>query len=177
MLPSSPGATLQQQIAFWQSIANWLIANPDALRPALHRDFLPILDHLRRAPDTPGNTAMRQFWMGLAIAVGFSEPGMRAELQQTRRMARGNRFVGCGWVRCPMYDQECVGETFRCGGCQRKMYCALMCQKRLGRVVRALAAPCLADEGRLCAGIGKKAAIKRSATPRNGPSSFATGAD
>lgn len=100
---------------------------PDILRPQLHRDYLLILDHLHRS-QSPEAGQYIELWVNMGARVGLSEAALRAE-RQTERSLVNEGMIGCGWLKCPMYEQE-YAETFRCAGCRRAMYCDLSCQAR-----------------------------------------------
>ncbi|KAG8994549.1 hypothetical protein FRB94_009796 [Tulasnella sp. JGI-2019a] len=114
----------------WPIIGTWLASCPDALRPPLRRDYLQVLDRLRHAQTTLGVRSMLKFWENLGNVVGLSEKQLRAEAAKGQKGEANSDVIGCSWVKCPMYEQECAGETFRCAGCRRAMYCRLDCQKR-----------------------------------------------
>lgn len=114
----------------WEDMYSILATSPEALRPPLSRDYLLILDYLRCADNAQPEIRNRlvSFWEELGSCCGISDTQLRTELSEKRKEANGG-LVGCNWVKCPLYEQEC-DETFSCAGCRRAMYCGLSCQKR-----------------------------------------------
>ncbi|KAG8850372.1 hypothetical protein FRB96_000436 [Tulasnella sp. 330] len=118
----------------WVDLRDLLIKNRKALLPPLRRDFLNILGHLRALLDNKENyknvKSHIEWWEGLGRAVGLTETGLRDDLYRERQKIMGD-VVGCSWVKCMMYEQECdTTSMFRCAGCERAMYCGLWCQER-----------------------------------------------
>ncbi|KAG8982388.1 hypothetical protein FRB93_008144 [Tulasnella sp. JGI-2019a] len=112
----------------WDPLWPLLLHSLDALRPPLTRDFLFILDYLRGI-DTEKSREFLEIWLELGSAAGISEDELRNEDSREREALQGD-LIGCGWIKCPWYEQEFVKDTFLCAGCQKVAYCELSCQER-----------------------------------------------
>lgn len=124
-----------EPISNWPNIRNWpnisrlLLSNQDALGPPLRRDFLVVVNYLRRV-DTPKGRYLLDFWPGLGRATGVDEQSLRDAIDREQKTEQGG-LVGCSWLRCAMYEQDSVRDTFfMCFGCRKAMYCGLSCQDR-----------------------------------------------
>lgn len=120
-----------------QYLKDLLSSCPRAIiRPLFRRDFLLVTDCLRTttadsSSDHP-RSILLQWWRTVAATHDITEEKLRAEMHVESRRAMGNlAATGCGWFKCVRYGDDC-GEPFdaQCNGCQKYVYCGILCQTR-----------------------------------------------
>lgn len=119
-----------------KTIREALLIDKAALKTALHRDFLHIVDCLRLllADSESKNdraTAILKWWTDLAGSVGMNEVQMREEVISERKRVTKKEVLGCSWYKCLRFEHEGgSAPLFACAGCGEAMYCGPACQNR-----------------------------------------------
>lgn len=110
-----------------------VVKSPVALKAALRRDFLHIIDCLRPLIVDGQDHAPRilQWWTEMGTMIGVKEGDLRAEAAAERQLVMGSDVAGCSWFKCVRHEQESDNMLFyRCAGCDRAVYCGSLCQGR-----------------------------------------------
>lgn len=115
----------------WQILGAVIAQARDALRSALSRHYLHVMDCLLAIEEPHANEQLA-FWHWLAGLVDIKEEELRAA-REKEALDLPCGVVGCSWSRCLLGGRQTTKEMFLCAGSQKVKYCGLFCQERCDR--------------------------------------------